>query len=623
MKIIEVIPILKNTMRDTLSYISGKDFEVGQIINIPIRKKIEKAVIKEIKNIEDQKIDIKSSDFALKKIPDDTKIYKTKVPEYFIESLEEIAKYFAKTVGSIIKRFIPEEYIENELKIEEGVRSGQFDIMAISALTEERIDIYKSLIRESFAKKESIAIILPTEVSKNLFYEQLKKGIENFTLVFEDQSKKKFKEFFKKYSEEQHPLLIISKDKILSILNPNIKTIIIEEEGSRFYKDNNTPYCDTRVVSEIVAKKKKIRLILGDTILSISTTKRIKSGEISEYGNILSKIHHPIKTIVVDQKSKDKEEGFKIISSELEEMLKYGKAKNKKIFIYVNRKGLAPHTLCRDCGTVVTCKNCEAPLVLYKNKTNSSNNFFLCHHCGKKQDAHIKCKNCDGFQLDSFGFGSQKLTEEIERITDTKPFIIDNDETPNRIRDTLKNWQNKKGVIVGTELALDYIKKEESDYSVISSIDSLLSIPDISIGEKVFRIITKTKLIAEDCFLIQGRNTKLSVIENAVSGDVATFFREELEMRESFSLPPFAKIIKITLTGEKAKIQKETELMHEYLKKWNPFSFPAFIKTVRGQTLSHIIIKLPAKKDIETELLTKLLSLPPYMKVKVDPESLI
>lgn len=610
-------------MKDTLSYISGGNFEIGQIIDVPIRKKTEKAIIKEIKNIEDEKIDIKSADFSLKTIPDNTKIYKTKIPEYFIESLEEIAKYFAKSAGSIIKRFISEQYIENESKIENNTENNQFDVMAISSLVDERIDIYKSLIRESFAKKESIVIILPTEVSKKLFYEQLKKGIENFTIVFDDQSKKKFKEFFKRYSEEKHPLLIISKDKILSILKPDIKTIIIEEEGSRFYKDNNLPYCDTRVVSEIVARKKKIRLILGDTILSISTTKRIKSGEIAEYGNILNKIHHPIKTIIIDQKKRDKEEGFKIISSELEEMIKYGQNKNKKIFIFVSRKGLAPHTLCRDCGTVVTCKNCEAPLVLYKNKNNSENNFFLCHHCGKKQDAHIKCKNCDGFQLDSFGFGSQKLSEEIEQIAGVKPFIIDNDETQTKIQETLKNWRNKKGVLIGTEVSLDYIKKEEADYSAISSIDSLLSIPDISIGERVFRIITKTKLIAEDCFLIQGRNTKLSIIENAVSGDVSTFFREELEMRENFFLPPFSKIIKITLTGEKAKIQKETELIHEYFKEWNPFSFPAFIKTVRGQTLSHIIIKLPAKNEIDPELLLKLSSLPPYIKVKVDPESFI
>jgi primosomal protein N' len=148
-------------------------------------------------------------------------------------------------------------------------------------------------------------------------------------------------------------------------------------------------------------------------------------------------------------------------------------------------------------------------------------------------------------------------------------------------------------------------------------------LPDISVSQRAMRIIMKTKLIAEECFLLQGRNVGLSIIEDAVACDISKFVRGELELRQKFQYAPFKKIIKISIEVDKETVKQETEKVMNFFKDWNPIHFPAIIKSKNGKSISNIIIKTEKSFGLESELKRKLMSLPYNIKVKVDPESLI
>lgn len=627
MFLISLIPLTKGTKFDELSYISERDFVVGNIIDIPVRKKTYKAIVTSSENAIEAKTAIKNADFNFRRIEKNTKIYETKIPKYFMEASILASDYFLKPIGSIIKKYIPEEIIEEGLNFEiKDDPKDKYENYAIQTTLNERIDIYKGIVREAFAKKESVSIILPTQFLKEQMFENLKKGIEDFTIMLERNSKKNLKKYINKI-KEKHPILSVGTYDTLGLLRDDTKTIIIDEEGSRFYKDIGLPFSDTRIFAEFIAKAKKIKIIYGDMMLRVETHNRIKTGEIVEYGRLAHKIHHPVQTLIVDQKKKQEDDRpFSMISSELSEMIEYAINKNKRMFIFAGRKGLSPHTLCKDCGTVVTCDKCQNPITLHKKKQeNEEYNIFICHHCGFKKSAKAICNNCGGWNLQGFGIAVDGLDEEIKKITGKTNLIIDSEKTKteNKIKEVLDIWKKKGGILIGTEMALDYIESNSASYSVISSIDSILSLPDISVSQRAMRIIMKTKLIAEECFLLQGRNVGLSIIEEAVACDISKFVRGELELRQKFQYAPFKKIIKISIEVDKETVKQETEKVMNFFKDWNPIHFPAIIKSKNGKSISNIIIKTEKSFGLESELKRKLMSLPYNIKVKVDPESLI
>lgn len=627
MFIILISPIEKTNLEE-LSYLSGKAYSPGKIIEVPLRKKNVRGLVLKCTPANEAKIEIKTADFALRKIPETAKESLEEIDEKFMEAVSNSAEFFLKPAGAILKAYFKEEFLSLKSlpgKKEASVKKGEK--FCIQNNLDDRIDIYKGIVREMFAKKQSVFILTPTKKSGKMLFEKLKKGIEEYTLLATLDTKTKTKNLLETIEKETHPFLFIGGSESLYLATRNVGAVIVENESSKFYKKEIFPYTDARVFASDVAKSVGANFFLGDLILRVETHVKLNLGELNPYGRLSGKIHHPIQTLIVERKKIEEEDQkpkeFKTLSPELLEMIVYAKQKNKKVFLFAPRRGLAPITLCRDCGEVVKCQKCDSSVTLHKKKEEKEN-IFICHHCGTKRSAHETCAHCGSWRLEAFGIAIEKIIDEIKEDAGVVPLRIDADETKTEVKveKVISEFRKKGGVLVGTEMALEYLEKEEVSYSAIVSLDSLLSIPDFRISERILQIISKTKLLASELFLLQGRDTTLSVIESGVSGDISKIIREEVNLREQFNLPPFKKIIKITILGTPEKIASESKKIIEHLKEFNPEIFPAFIKTRKGVSLCHVILRLP-KGKINERLKSILMSLPPYVRVKVDPEGLL
>ena len=68
MKIISVVPVAKGIGKECLTYFSAKDIAVGNIVAVPVRKKIVDALVLSCDDLSSAKSIVKTSDFKLKKI---------------------------------------------------------------------------------------------------------------------------------------------------------------------------------------------------------------------------------------------------------------------------------------------------------------------------------------------------------------------------------------------------------------------------------------------------------------------------------------------------------------------------------------------------------------------------
>ncbi len=640
-----VIPIGDSVFRDSLSYFTMRDIEPGSLVFVPIRKKRIPAILVSTQLIKDVKTELKRSDFELKKIEKASE--ERFFSKEFMEAAEEAADYFGANLGQILSSYVPNNlfkgYEKNLHKIktkkkeppaEETTAERKHTVELVQAPLEDRIAFYKSLIRENFARKSSVFLCLPTMHEVNIFADNLKRGIEDYALVLRpEDSPKKLISASQTIKERAHPLLVIGTPVFACFLDNSFETVIVEKESSPAHKTIFRPFIDSRIFLEKLARKLSLRLIFGDTVLRLETIHKKETDEYSP--SLLFKYRLISRTMprLLDVKKDKNNFDTRAISSELLELLEGAIEAKKNTVLLTTKKGLSGATICGDCKTIVSCKNCGSTTTLHR-KENS--NVFYCHKCGTGQSASVLCNKCRSWNLRPVGFGTERVEDEVRSLFPNANVIRMDGEsvkTHKQGKEMMSNFEENKGsVIVGTEMALFYLTKPVENIAIIST-DSLFFIPDFKINERIFNYLVNAKLMAENNFVIQTRCADHPVFEKIVRGDALQFYKEEILLRKNFSYPPFKLFIKITGEGKEDVVAKEFDELAVFLKKWNPDKFRSATNLQGGKARMNLLIKVnplnwPEKPtgsdDPEKMSLPEILKiLPPRFAVKVDAESLL
>jgi primosomal protein N' (replication factor Y) len=421
--------------------------------------------------------------------------------------------------------------------------------------------------------------------------------------------------------KEGHPIAIISTGGFLSIPRRDIETIVVERESSKFYKIPRRPFLDVRHIAEILADKRNIKIFFADNFLRLETLWRQSERELVEASPFKFRSLSTARDALVDMKQYKSSEssGFKILSIEAEEMINRTKNDSEQMMILATRRGTAPSIICGDCQTIVTCNNCSSPMVLHSK-------FFLCHRCGERRSSEEYCKVCNSWKLAAVGIGIDLVEKKImDKFPDISLFRIDSDTTPNDkvAHTTLQRFRAKPGsILLGTEMMLQYVH-EKVENSAIISLDSLFSLPDFRIQEKILSMLIRIRSLTSRNFIVQTRKADEKVFEYGLKGNMSDFYRLSMEERKKYHYPPFSVLIKITLEGKKDDIVKTMEETQTHLEPYEVDVFPAFTNTVKGNYVLHGLIRLERNAWVDTTLLSKLRSLPPSVSIKVDPDTLL
>lgn len=637
MFILECLPFSKGLKRDSLSYFSATEIEMGSLINVPLRNKTIPALTISCTKVQDMKSEIKSADFQMKKIKNIGS--KPFLKESFLKAIRDTSLYFACTPGSILENYIPRLVTDNpnllilnqkESKETEEDTKAKILTQILQTNDEERYMYYKSLIREEFAKNKSVFICVPQNSYINNLKKILDKGIESFVFtISNEQNEKTIKETWNKICKENHPVVLISTTQWMCIPKKNVSTILIEKENDDGWKMLSRPFVDGRFFIESYARHKKIRCILGDSILSIDTLNRYKNNELIEYENVRWRTQSDTEVKVVDMSEAiKKEKKYLTITKELWDLILKSQRENSHIIIFVARKGFSSTIICRDCGTNVLCNNCESPVVLYKSKEGG---VFRCHQCGERRDAHEYCKKCNSWKLGSFGSGIDRIVEEIKENKDIKVFEVHSEATKTtaKIRQAIDNFYNTKGsVLVCSEMALPYITKKV-DYSAIASFDSLFFIPDFKIHEKIFRIICTINSFTKNLLIIQTRNKEEETIKYGVEGNILEFYKKEMIDRKMLDYPPFSVFIKITTRGTKIFVEKHASRLKDLLdditekKNYRTTFFPSMHEKKGENVAINTIIKIDKKSWPDQDIVDLLKNLDIEYEIKIDPDNIL
>ena len=376
MYVLDVIVISKGIKKEILTYFSIKEALPGALVRVPVRSKIYPALVVAIRDASDMKGEIKNSPFGFKRIENITG--NAPFRKESVQVAQMLGDYYLTETGAILDLFVPEAVLDEKMPQAEEIETHhttrvKTEKLVFQATFEDRISYYKTYIRESFARKESVAIVLPTVSDITIFSEHLSKGIEdNVVLLSSNLSTKKIQTIWKRVCTDQHPKLIISTPLFLSIPKNDVGTFIIEHEASSSYVSRNKPHVDQRLYVEILSNKLGKKLIFADTLLRVDTIVRREQGEFDEVMPMSFRLPAVRDTQIVSMISEENKTPLSpFFSPSLIEEIKRTVSSKNNVFLFALRKGLATKIICQDCGTQLICENCNSGLSLFEKDEKS------------------------------------------------------------------------------------------------------------------------------------------------------------------------------------------------------------------------------------------------------------
>ena len=394
----------------------------------------------------------------------------------------------------------------------------------------------------------------------------------------------------------------------------NIGAIIIDEEHDTSYSSESAPRYSTVDIAALRAGYNGAKLILGSATPSVESYLKAKDGE---YNLITLKDRingKPLPEIIIADMTREVKRGNNTAFSaalreELGETLKCG----KQAIIFLNRRGYSRTVMCRDCGYVAKCENCDVTLTYH-----SEENCLKCHYCGAKYRMISACPDCGGKHVLYNGMGTQKVVSDLKTaFPQARILRMDNDTVSGKDGQykILKQFSEKQAdILVGTQMIA-----KGHDFPAVTLVgildaDMSLYFSDYRSGERTFQLITQVsgrsgradeagKVVLQTC------SPDNYILRYAVNYDYNGFFENEVAVRKATFFPPYSLICRVMVSSESNEkaletlkevyfaIEKIRERVPEEFIFLNKMHSP--VKRIQGKHRYQVLMRLQGTKVIE------------------------
>ncbi|MBC2377017.1 primosomal protein N' [Listeria welshimeri] len=479
-----------------------------------------------------------------------------------------------------------------------------------------KTEIYLQTI-EAKLKEGKEAIVLVPEISLTpQMVERFKSrfGSEVAVLHSALSSGEKYDEW-RKIERKEARVVVGARSAVFAPLE-NLGIIIIDEEHEASYKQEDNPRYHARDVAIWRANKYQCPVVLGSATPSLESFARAKKGvyTLIELPSRVNDRAMP-EVSVVDMREELRKENRTEFSTELLEKIKDRIAKKEQTVLMLNRRGYSSFVMCRDCGYVVECPNCDISLTYHQ-----SSNQMKCHYCGHEERVPQKCPSCEGEHIRYFGTGTQKVEESLTKLIPEARVIrmdVDTTRTKGAHEKLLKSFRNHEAdILLGTQMIAKGLDFPDITLVGVLNADTMLHLPDFRASERTFQLLTQVSGRAgrherTGEVVVQSYNPEHYSIEFAKKHDFIGFYNHEMQLRKMGSYPPFYYLTMINVSDEnEMKAIRTIQEMAQFLRgKLGPDAVvlgpvPSTITRIKNKYRYQCIIKYKIEPDLKKELKT-------------------
>jgi primosomal protein N' (replication factor Y) len=266
-----------------------------------------------------------------------------------------------------------------------------------------------------------------------------------------------------------------------------------------------------------------------------------------------------------------------IFSRALQRAMDEALSRGEQVILFLNRRGSATFVLCRDCGHVMRCPRCDAPLTYHTPRAR-----LVCHHCNYRQAQPDRCPQCSGKRIRYFGLGTERVEQFVrDRWPDARLLRWDRDtaRTHAAHANILQRFvDGAADVLVGTQMIAKGLDLPLVTVVGVISADTALNLPDFCSGERTFQLLTQVAGRAGRGLLggrvvVQTYHPDHYAVVAASGHDYAGFAAQELAFRREQGYPPYRRLAKLVCddaSPSRAQFRAEelAEMLRDELVRW-------------------------------------------------------
>lgn len=371
-------------------------------------------------------------------------------------------------------------------------------------------------------------------------------------------------EIWNRLLHTNEPLVIVGARSAVFLPFAKLGLVVVDEEHDQSYKQfDPAPRYNARDAAIMLAHMHGAKTLLGSATPSIETYYKAVSGK---YGLVtLSERYQGTEMPTIEIVDLGKERKMRAMrgafSRRMIEAVGNAMAEGKQAIIFHNRRGYAPHAHCTQCQYIPKCQYCDVSLTYHK-----ASNSLVCHYCGVHYPYPETCPACKSKAIEVVGYGTEKIEDEVEEIFQNRRVLrmdLDSTRNKNSYSDIIDQFSSHKAdLLVGTQMVTKGLDFGNVSVVGVLNADALIHYPDFRSSERAFNMLEQVSGRAgrreeKGLVVIQTSEPDHPIIKYVEAHDYQGYYEHELEERQAFSYPPFARMIYINL-----KHRDERELDH-------------------------------------------------------------
>ena len=468
-----------------------------------------------------------------------------------IESLIEEYRLVTKDINKEKETFkLTVEQQEAKNKILSQTQSSVFLLHGVTG--SGKTVVYMEIVEEMLKRgKDSIFLVPEISLTPQMVYHFKSRFGDEVAVLHSRLSEGEKYDEYRKIVEGKVHIVVGARSAVFASFK-NLGAIIIDEEHTTSYKQDNNPKYSAIEIAIERAKNNNAIVILGSATPSLETYARSIKGLYT-----LVELKHRVNTnnlplVEIVDMSKEKHRGS-IFSSRLITEVNKRLEKHEQIILLLNRRGYSSFITCSNCGYTAKCPHCDITLTYHK-----TSNTLRCHYCGYADKMNDICPSCGERAIKTLGTGTEKVEEEIKKVFNARVVRMDLDTTSRKgshekIITAFKN--HEYDILLGTQMIAKGLDFSNVTLVGVINADTSLMIPNYRSNEYTFQLLMQTagrsgRGEKKGSVIIQTFNPEHYAITLASKHDYIDFFKQEMEVRRKLSYPPYYYLIYIKVIGK-------------------------------------------------------------------------
>ena len=415
---------------------------------------------------------------------------------------------------------------------------------------------------------------------------------------------------WRKINEGKVNIVIGARSAIFAPLK-NLGIIIIDEEHSSSYKQENSPKYNAKNIALYRSYLNNCPVVLGSATPTIESYTRSLNGEykLLTLKNRYNGMNPDIEIVDMNKEFKKTNSYFStILIDEIKKTISSG----KQVILFLNKRGFSTVTMCKNCGNTIKCPNCDITLTYHK-----TSNMLRCHYCGYAEKKEKKCPNCKE-DFYEYGLGTEKVEEELSKLIPESKIIrmdIDTTTRKNAHETIIKKFENKEyNILLGTQMIAKGLDFANVTLVGIINADISLNFPDYRSSEETFELLNQVagrsgRGKEKGKVLIQTFNKDHYAIICSKNNSYVDFYNKEIKIRKKLNYPPFYNICNIKVISKDYDLASKMSIkIRDYLRTFikdeiilGPSTCNIF--KLKGEYRFNIIIKYKVLDNIKVPLI--------------------